>query len=195
MAASRSARGPCSCVSTPFFIRTVGEPSAGHNTLTPGRGPRNWVVMPDRIVIGNSRPFEPWIVWMLSAASSVSGNSGSCTRAMDPDCSAAHWVKARRSPEFDSSNERAWSTRKRSRRHTSVVRGSPNASSAARRSRRSRSSNIDGVRNQRSRHKPCRWVTATATGCDAAIVSGIGARTSHRPPLRRQITRSMSEQA
>ena len=41
-----------------------------------------WVVMPDRIVIGNSSPLAPWMVMIRTAWSSVSGSSGSWTRAL-----------------------------------------------------------------------------------------------------------------
>ena len=110
--------------------------SCGNSSCTPVRRLRTPVVMPDTIVIGNSRPFAPWMVRMRTASSSVSGSTVSTTRAPSALWRSAQRRKSRRPPPplrpgadpLTSENARAWSITKRTRRHRSRGRPCANAS-------------------------------------------------------------------
>ena len=86
--------------------------------------------MPDTIVIGNSRPFAPWMVRMRTASSSVSGSTVSTTPCalgaleVGPAQEVARSAAAARRR---SENARAWSTTNRTRRHRSRGRPCANA--------------------------------------------------------------------
>ena len=54
--------------------------------------------MPDTIVIGNSRPFAPWMVRIRTASSSVSGSTVSTTRAPSALWRSAQRRKSRKPP-------------------------------------------------------------------------------------------------
>ncbi len=107
--------------SLPTLIAT--GPVGGNFTSTRTGRPLTWLVMPDTIVMGNCRPFAPWMVMMLTASSSVSGSTVSATRALSDACRRAHSRYSRSEPPSASLHARAWSMTNRSRRHKS--RGRP----------------------------------------------------------------------
>ena len=62
--------------------RNTGSLSGGKEIDAPRSAFWILVVIPASTVIGNSRPFEPWMVMIRTLSSSVSGNTVSDTRAL-----------------------------------------------------------------------------------------------------------------
>ena len=171
--------------------------SCGKSSCTPLRRCRTPVVMPDTIVIGNSRPFAPWMVRMRTASSSVSGSTVSTTRAP-----SALWRSAQRGSRAGCRRRRRSRTRGPGRRRSApgatgrvdARRRTP--TSSTRRSRTMRSSSSLGAepqprvvpRRERAHRLADRMVGAAATR--AAAPGGSSARRARRGTCRGRRRRS-----